>query len=140
MFEEISEKLSKITKDVTDSTQQQLDVMKMKSYIKKEEAVMENAYRKIGKLYFNQNASAMPGEYVEYVDAVSEAKAKISECKKKIVQMKGMQFCKECDQKIKDSMNFCPNCGAKISELQASADTDIKEKQEDLVKAEIVFE
>lgn len=140
MFDEISEKLSKITKDVTDSTQQQLDVMKMKSYIKREEAVMENAYKEIGKLYFNQNVSLMPGEYEEYVNAVREAKAKISESKEKIVQMRGMQFCVECDQKIKNGMHFCPNCGAKISELQIATDTDNKQKQDDLVKAEIVYE
>ena len=124
MFEEISEKLSGITKDVTDSTQQQLDIMKMKSSIKKEEAAMENAYKEIGKIFFKQNVSAISEEYVEYVDAVREAKTKISECKEKIVHMKGMKFCKECDQKIKESMNFCPNCGAKISELQVSEGTD----------------
>ena len=140
MFEEISEKLSKITKDVASSTQQQLDVMKMKSYIKRKEVAMENAYKEMGKLYYNQNASEMPEECVKYVNAVREAKAKISEYKKKIVQMKGMQFCKECDQKIKENMNFCPNCGAKIAVSQASADIDNKENTEDLVKAEIICE
>ena len=117
MFEEISEKLSEITKEVTDSTQQQIDVMKMRSSIKKEEAAIENAYKELGKIFFKQNVSVMPEEYVEYIDAVREAKVKITECKEKIVQMRGMQLCVECNQEIKNSMNFCPNCGAKISEL-----------------------
>jgi hypothetical protein len=140
MFEEISEKFLKIIKDIADSTQQQLDVRKMKSYMKKEEATMENAYKEIGKLFYKQKALEMPEEYEEYVNAVSEAKARIFECKGKIDSMKGTLFCKVCDHKTKEGMNFCPNCGAKISELEASADTDNKEKLEDLVKADIVYE
>lgn len=143
MLEEISRKLIKITKDVVDSTQQQVDVMKMKSSMKKAEAAMENAYKEIGKLFFEKNASEVPGEYAEYVDTVREAMAEMSECKEKIVHINGMQFCKECDQRIKDSMNFCPNCGAKIPELQASADTENGKnggKQVVLIKAELACE
>lgn len=140
MIEEISERLNKITKDVADSTQQQVDLMKMKSSIKKAEAATENAYKEIGKLLFKKNASEIPGEFVEYVDAVIEAKLEISECKKKIAHIKGMQFCKECGQKIKDNMNFCSNCGAKIPKLQASSDTENGEKQVFPVKVELLSE
>lgn len=140
MIEEISEKLSKITKDVADSTQQQVDLIKMKSSIKKAEGAMENAYKEIGKLLFERNASEIPGEYAEYVDAVREAKVEIEECKKKIVHMKGIQSCKECGHKVKDNMNFCPSCGAKITELGDSEDTEGVEKQEVQIKAELVNE
>jgi len=139
MFEKISGKLSKITKNVTDSTQQQLDVMKINLYIKREEAIIESAYKEIGKLYFNQNAPEKQEEYVEYIDTVREAKTKISEWKEKIAHMKGILFCNTCNQKIKGNMYFCPNCGTKISKLQ-EADTDNKEIQEDLGKKEIIFE
>lgn len=115
MLEEISEKFSKITKDVTDSMQQQVDLIKMKSNIKKEEAAIENAYKEIGKLFINQNVSAVPEEYVKYIDALREAKDKITQYTDKIVQIRRIQLCVECNQKIKNSMQFCPYCGAKIS-------------------------
>lgn len=129
MIEEISEKLSKITKDVADSTQQQVDVLKMKSRIKKAEAEMENAYKETGKIFFEQTASEITEEYVQYIDAVRRAKVEISECKEKIFQIKGLQFCKECSGKIKGNMSFCPNCGAKITEMEAPADTENRDKQ-----------
>ena len=124
MIEKISEKLSKITKDVADSTHQQVEVMKMKSSIKKSETAIENAYKEIGKLFLDKAVSEIPEEYTEYMDDVRKAKAEISEWKEKIDHMKGMKFCKECGHKIKDNMNFCPSCGTKITELKASADTE----------------
>ena len=127
MIEEISKKLSKITKNVADSTQQQVDVLKMKSSIKRAEAAMENAYKEMGKIFFARTTSEIPEEYAEYVYAVREAKAEISECKEKIVQIRGIEFCKECGCKLKDNMNFCPSCGVRMGELKDSADTEIGE-------------
>lgn len=129
MIEEINEKLIKITKDVADNTQQQVDLMKMKSSIKKAETAMEIAYLEIGKLFFERNTLEIPEVYAKYVDAVRAAKLEILKCKKKIVHIKGLQFCKRCDHKIKDNMIFCPICGVKLSETGESTVTENGERQ-----------
>lgn len=129
MMEEFNEKFNKIKKGVADSTQQQVELMKMKSTIRKAEATMDNAYKEIGKLFFEQAISEISGEYMEYINVIRRAKTEILECEKKIAHISGIQYCRECSQKIKDTMKFCPNCGAKVFEMQESANDEDGEKQ-----------
>lgn len=112
-------KFNKMTKDVTNMTQNAVEAVKLQSRISRKKDDIESSYREIGKLYFLNCKQDEKELFAELVKEIADANAEIQNLQDKIHHIKGVQLCQACNKALKRDMSFCPYCGTKIAEEQA---------------------
>jgi len=118
MLVELTEKINKMTKEVTNKTQNAVEVVRLQSRISREKDVVESLYKKIGELYFFNCKQDENKLFTKLVKEIADANAEIQNLQDKIHHIKGIQLCAACNEVLKQDMRFCPYCGTEITEEQ----------------------
>jgi len=136
-FTKLGSKISDTTKDVTQKTKDVMEMSKLKGQISTEEKRIEETYTAIGKLFFEQNAGEVNEQYVEFFNAINDAKAKIAEYNTELCILKGTYNCPSCGAEVQVTAAFCAGCGTKleppVSKKEEAAEEVIVEDAEEVI-------
>ena len=113
-FDDLSKKLSQTSADVMKKTKDFADTTKLNGMISDEEKRIQEAFRQIGKTYFEAHKDAPDAEMAEFVAQVIDAQEKIAQYNEEICQIKGVVKCPSCGAEIPAEAQFCGTCGAKM--------------------------
>lgn len=119
-FQKIGNTLSNTGKDLAEKTKKLSDTSKLNSEISKQQNAINEAYRQIGKIYFEKYSNLDCSELRELCDSITASNTKIDELKKEINQIKGLTNCPNCKKEVSTSATFCGSCGHKLKEETAS--------------------
>ncbi len=117
-FEDLGKKISKASQSVVDKGKELADITKINLAISDEERKIEDAYKKIGKLFVEKIGDRAEGEFADLVGEVKSAEGKISEYKQQIKDIKGITVCPKCAAELQADAIFCNRCGAKLDETE----------------------
>lgn len=117
-FEDLGKKISKAGQSVVEKSKELTDITKINFAISDEEKKIDEAYKKIGKLFVEKVGDRAEGEFADLVGEVKTAEEKISEYKKQIKDIKGIVVCPKCASELQSDAIFCNHCGAKISDSE----------------------
>lgn len=134
-FDDLSKKLSQTSADVMKKTKDFADTTKLNSMISDEERNIQEAYRQMGKVYFDMHKDAPAAEMAEFVAQVVAAQEKIVQYNKEIAQIKGVVKCPVCGVDVPQDAAFCASCGAKMPAKTEEAPIVVEEVTEE-TKAE----
>ncbi len=91
-------------------------VEEVEALIAEEEARQETAYSEIGKLYYVKHSTDCEEDFKPYIEELASGAARIEECKKRILTIKGIGTCPKCGAYTKSTSLFCTACGALLKE------------------------
>lgn len=106
------------TKELKDTARYTMD-------IKNTENAINQAYREIGKAYYEAHKADAETEF-EQIGEISELLEELQQLKAKRDEVRGVMKCPNCGAQVKESDRFCTSCGVKL------------EKPVERVEAEIV--
>ncbi len=81
-----------------------------------EENAIEESYKKLGKIYYELNASAPDFEYAEIVGAVNASNDNIAALRGEILALRGVIICPDCGAEASEDAVSCKVCGHKFRE------------------------
>jgi predicted nucleic acid-binding Zn-ribbon protein len=115
-FDDLGKKLSKAGQSVMDKGKELADITKINLAISDEEKKLDDAYKKLGKLFVEKIGDRAEGEFAELVATVNAAISKIDELRQQIKDIKGIAVCTKCGAQVQADSIFCNSCGAKLRE------------------------
>jgi hypothetical protein len=108
-----------------------LEQTRLKIAISSEEEKRNELFALIGKRTYEiyQSGEDEPENisFKEEFDRISEITNTINDMKQKILEMKSVKACPECNEEIDIACEFCPKCGAKQDPISEET-TEIKNK------------
>ena len=116
MLNEFTEKVNKFTNKITNKAHDTIDVAKLQSAINRAKQDIEENYKEIGKVYYENFALEENELFTEQIGIIKENNSKIVSLQEQINQLKGTKVCDECGKELKQDMSFCPYCGNKLEE------------------------
>lgn len=116
-FDDINDKISKISQGAIQKTKDMSDSMKITNAIREEENQQKLIYQKIGELYYHDFKDVAEGEFLQWCQEITASKNKIIEWKDKLQSIKGVAICPNCNAEVPANSVFCNNCGAKIPQV-----------------------
>lgn len=126
------DKLSKITKDLTDKTTDMIEIGKLQSKISSEQGKITECKTKIGDSIFIQasNENVFSDDVQELIQEIKAAQSRIDELNESIQNIKAStetveptpsvtevkpNICPGCQSVVADNTKFCPSCGTKVT-------------------------
>jgi rRNA maturation endonuclease Nob1 len=116
MLNEFTEKVNKLTNKISNKAHDTLDVAKLQSAINKAKQDIDENYKELGKIYYENFALEENELFTEQIARIKENNAKVISLQEQIHQLKGTRVCDDCGKELKQDMSFCPYCGNKMKE------------------------
>lgn len=139
-FDKLSKSVTEVSQKAIAKTKELADTSKLNSMISEQEKIIANQYFQIGKLYASIHKNNFEDDFAPMIAAITEAEAKISDYKKQVQEIKGIQLCEKCGAEVPDGAAFCSSCGAAMPKIQTpAADYTKCENCGALVKKEMRF-
>ncbi len=113
-FDDLGKKLSKAGQSVMDKGKEFADITKINLAISDEEKKLDEAYKKLGRLFVEKIGDRAEGDFAELVSEVKGALSRIDELRQQIKDIKGIAVCTKCGAEIQADSVFCNSCGAKL--------------------------
>lgn len=82
--------------------------------IAEEEERIQTSYLELGKAYFSLHSADSEPQLKPYIDAVTDAAARIEEANQRILTLKGIKTCPKCGNAVKEESIFCTACGTRL--------------------------
>ena len=89
--------------------------------IAEEEERIHAAYHEIGKLYYSLHSADCEPQFKPYIDALTDAAARIEEANARILSLKGIKTCPRCGAAVKEESIFCTSCGTRLKTVPEPA-------------------
>ena len=132
-----AEKTSKIAKEA-----------KLKMKINENKSDIKDLYTEIGKKVYEKHVREenidISTELEEECTKIDVLSAEIETCLKSILELKDQKVCPKCNKTIEKTSAFCPYCGEKQEETEATEEAKepeaVENKQEKETEKEIVKE
>lgn len=118
-FDEIGKKVSEAGQKTIQKTKELSDTTRLNAMISDEEKKINNNYFQIGKLYVLNYKDNYEESFAGMLSAINESELKISEYRKQIQNIKGVQHCVKCGAEVLRNAAFCSSCGAAMPKMQA---------------------
>ena len=132
-FEEISEKVKKISKDTVAEVQKLNEVRKLHGKISDAKKQINEVYIEMGKkLYDQYKDSALTG-YETEIQTITQKLEMIDELKVQMRDVKGVVLCPCCNMEVALGEKFCSNCGNKMPEIIDVDAEDFEEAEDEEV-------
>lgn len=125
-FDDINDKISKISQGALQKTKDVSDSMKISSAIREEENQQKLIYQKIGELYYHVFKDVAEGDFQVWCKQVTESKNRVVEWKDKLQNIKGVIICPNCNAEVPVNSVFCNNCGAKIPQVFSQTEEQVE--------------
>ena len=123
-----------------------VEVSKINISIGNEEGKIQNLYKEIGQnLYQKYVASNECDEdFRQTCETINQHEQTIKELKQKILEIKNIKICPNCNAEIARNIQFCSGCGAKQEEMpQEEVETEVETKTcascNTVVNTDVVF-
>jgi ribosomal protein L40E len=116
------DKLSKIAKSVGDEavnaakkSGELLEITKLNHAISNEEDKINAILPKMGNISYQKfkNGESIDPDLLNYCNKIEEIKSAIAVLKQKILDIKSVRICQNCQAELGQDVTFCPKCGAK---------------------------
>ena len=127
-FDDLGKKVTDAGQKTVQKTKEMSEVARVNSLISQNENRINNIYYQIGKLYVNIHEFDYEEEFGGMISQVIELEQQISEFRKQIQEIKGIQFCEKCGAEVARGVAYCSSCGAVMPR------TEKQEYYEDCVK------
>ena len=122
----------RLTKTVTEASQKTLaktkelaDTSRLSVMIAEQERLINNQYLQIGKLYVSIHKDNYEEDFSDMFASIADAEAKISDYRKQIQDIKGVQCCDKCGAEVPNGSAFCSSCGAPMPKEPVAEPTDV---------------
>lgn len=132
-FDKLSETITTKGKDVAKKTKDFAEISSLNSQINSQDDIIQEAYREIGRNYFEAHRDVQDDLYADQLSKIIQAMAVIEEKKQKIREVKGIKCCTGCGEEIPLGSVFCPKCGNKAEETVVD---DVMEETSTATEAE----
>lgn len=117
-FNEIGKRVSEAGQKTIQKTKELSDTTRLNSMISDEEKRINNNYFQIGKLYVSLHQDDYEENFLGIISEINESKVKISEYRRQIQDIKGVQRCDKCGAEVSGDAVFCSSCGAVMPKIQ----------------------
>ncbi len=124
-MDRVGSAISSLADKGVSKTKELKDTAKYTMDIKNTENAISQAYREIGKAYYEAHKADAETEF-EQIGEISELLEELQQLKAKRDEVRGVMKCPNCGAQVKESDRFCTSCGVKL------------EKPAERVEAEIV--
>lgn len=111
-FDDLGKKVTDAGQKTVQKTKEMSEVARVNSLISQNENRINNIYYQIGKLYVNIHEFDYEEEFEGMISQVIELEQQISEFRKQIQEIKGIQFCEKCGAEVARGVAYCSSCGA----------------------------
>lgn len=124
-FDKLSKTVTEASQKTIAKTKELADTSRLNSMISDEEKIITNQYFQIGKLYVSLHKEDYEEIFAGMIGTIAEAEAKITDYKKQIQDIKGVQRCEKCGAEVANGAAFCSACGATMPKIQATVATNV---------------
>ena len=107
-----------VTKAAIKKTSESVNTIKVKYAIKDIENNMNNVYKDLGKMLYNEyeEGAEFEGEYKEKCEKIEGFLSEIDVLRAKIAEISNKQICPNCGKSNEMSAKFCSECGEQMGE------------------------
>ena len=123
-FDNFGMKASEATAKAVQKAQELSEITRINSLISEEERKVDTAYFQIGKLYVATYGSNAEEPFSGMINSVLEGESKITNYKKQIQDIKGVQRCPNCGAEVAKGVAFCSACGAGMPKVEIALPED----------------
>ena len=119
LFDNFGKKLTDIGEKAIQKTKDTADSAKLTVAIAEEEKKIRNTYQEIGKLYMQRHRNDCEEEFAVLIATVITSENKIADCRKELLELKGVVICPKCGAEQQAQSAFCSACGSPLPGEQA---------------------
>lgn len=123
-LDDLGKKVSDAGQKTLQKTKEISDIARINSLIAEEEKKINSTYYQIGKLYVSTHSNDCVEEVSGMVSAVIESEQKITDYRRQIQGIKGVQHCEKCGADVERGVAFCSSCGAPMPKVLAADNID----------------
>lgn len=117
-FDNLGKKASETTAKAMQKAQELSEISRINSLVSEEEKRINAAYYQIGKLYVSVHGSDGEKDFSGMVATVLDGERRISEYRRQIQVIKGVQRCEKCGAEVARGVAFCSSCGAPMPKAE----------------------
>lgn len=111
LIENIKDSLMSAGKYVTENANLATSKANAHLNLKTNQDILEKEYAKLGREYYNTLTKKEKSKYKDIMRLEEE----IDNITKEIDNLKGIQVCQKCGNKVTKDITFCPDCGSKVN-------------------------
>lgn len=133
----VADTISDAADTVGKKTGEVVEVQKIKSQISTWQRMNEKDCRDMGKMLYDKykNGETVDPVFAAVCEEIKSRMDDIRDAEKKIVEIRGNGFCRECQTPLAKGMAYCPTCGAKVE-----PEEDDFFEEEDIFEQDTIFE
>lgn len=117
-FDNLTKAVSEATQSVTQKGKDLADIAKLNYAVSEEEKKLEDAYKRIGKMFVDKIGDRAEGPFAQIVNEINESQKKIADYKKQVRDLKGIVCCQKCGAELAAGAVFCNVCGERVPQPQ----------------------
>lgn len=130
-FNKLGDTLTGAGKEISSKTKELSETVKLNTQISKEKSEVENLYKQLGKMYFENCNQFAVGEFRELCDSIISKNETIEKLENDLRTVKGYKKCLNCGKMIPIGDKFCCGCGKEVEVPQE------KEEEKTVEEAEV---
>ena len=133
-WDDVYKKVSNAANYTAKETGRLSELAKVKYNLMKEKAKLEDAYKEMGELYYNQmkNSEYDDKKIALAYDKIEKSISEIERLNAQTNVINNTKVCKGCGEKLTKEMSFCPKCGEELKvEEEEAPEAETEEKTEE---------
>lgn len=133
-WDDVYKKVSDAANYTAKETGRLSELAKVKYNLMKEKAKLEDAYREMGELYYNQmkNSEYDDKKIALAYDKIEKSISEIERLNAQTNVINNTKVCPKCGEKLTKEMSYCPKCGEELKvEEEEAPEAESEEKTEE---------
>lgn len=125
----MSDTVAKTSESVVKKSSGVLEIQKAKMKKVSLENDLKSYYAELGMIYFDNYADGdLPKEMAELCEKITACQHAISEAEQRVVALKGVVICSNCQAEVDKEASYCPKCGAQIVHVVENDEPETSEE------------
>ncbi len=133
-WDDVYKKVSNAANYTAKETGRLSELAKVKYNLMKEKAKLEDAYKEMGELYYNQmkNSEYDDKKIALAYDKIEKSISEIERLNAQTNVINNTKVCPKCGEKLTKEMSYCPKCGEELKvEEEEAPEAESEEKTEE---------
>ena len=133
-WDDVYKKVSNAANYTAKETGRLSELAKVKYNLMKEKAKLEDAYKEMGELYYNQmkNSEYDDKKIALAYDKIEKSISEIERLNTQTNVINNTKVCPKCGEKLTKEMSYCPKCGEELKvEEEEAPEAESEEKTEE---------
>lgn len=133
----VAGQIGKKTEPLMKKTEEMVEIQKIKSQIRALENHNECDVIDLGEIVFAKFKDELvtDEDFVAICEEIEQRLEAIENLELRIAALKGVDICKECEMLLPKGFSYCPNCGAKVEDVEPKVEEEVEE-----IETETIFE